>query len=245
VLRRTSLAGFTVSSKSAHHDLVTSADLESEKLIVETIRASFPDHDIEAEELKYPKTGSRWVWHVDPIDGTVNYAKGVPFYCVSVGVTRDGEPIVGVVHDPSRGETFWATSRGGAFLDGRSIRVTRSMEMRDALLATGFHYDRGRPMLDTLRTIERFLLGGIVEVRRIGSAALELAYVAAGRLDGFWEHRLKSWDLAAGILLVREAGGRATDRDGHDLSVTESFTVASNGLLHDRMIEVIRSVGEG
>jgi myo-inositol-1(or 4)-monophosphatase len=243
LLRRTTSEGFTVSSKSVYHDLVTTADVESERLIVERIRRSFPDHDIEAEEGKYPRSGARYCWVIDPIDGTVNFAKGVPFYCVSIGVTLDGRPLVGVVHDPSRRETFWATAGGGAFLDGKRIQVTGSTALRDALLATGFHYDRGQPMLDTLETIKRFFLGGVVEIRRIGSAALELAYVAAGRLDGFWEHRLMSWDIAAGMLLVREAGGRATDRDGVDLSVRKSFTVASNGLLHDPMLTVIRSVG--
>jgi myo-inositol-1(or 4)-monophosphatase len=245
VLRRTTAEGFTVSSKAVEHDLVTTADLESEGLIVEMIRQRFPSHDVEAEEGKYPLTGARLRWVIDPIDGTVNFAKGVPFFCVSIGVTLDGEPLAAVVHDPSRDETFWATAGGGAYLDGRRIEVTETELLRDALLATGFHYDRGQRMLDTLETIKRFFLGGVVEVRRIGSAALELAYVAAGRLDGFWEHRLMSWDIAAGMLLVREAGGRATNRDGQDLEVRSSFTVASNGLIHDAMLEVIRSVGEG
>lgn len=137
-----------------------------------------------------------------------------------------------------------ATAEGGAFLDGREIAVSRSAGLREALLATGFHYDRGQRMLDTLEMIRRFFVGGVVEVRRIGSAALELAYVAAGRLDGFWEHHLMPWDIAAGVLLVREAGGRATDREGMDLEVRESYTVASSGLLHAPMLEVIRSVGD-
>jgi myo-inositol-1(or 4)-monophosphatase len=243
VLRRTTAEGFSVSSKEVYHDLVTSADLESERVVVGMIRDVFPDHDIEAEEGKYPRSGSRYRWVIDPIDGTVNFAKGVPFYCISIGVVCDERPLVGVIHDPSRQETFWATAGGGAFLEGRRLSVSPSTHLRDALLATGFHYDRGQPMRDTLETIKRFFEGGVVEVRRIGSAALELAYVAAGRLDGFWEHRLMSWDIAAGMLLVREAGGRATDREGVDLEVRKSFTVASNGVLHDDMLGVIRSVG--
>jgi myo-inositol-1(or 4)-monophosphatase len=233
--------GFRVSSKGAYHDLVTNVDLESERLIVDRIRSHFPDHDVAGEEGKYPQTGSRWQWCIDPIDGTVNYTKGLPFFSVSIAVQCDGRLVAGVVHDPTRAETFWASTGAGAYLDGRRIHVSQAQDLRDAMLATGFHYDRGGPMLRTLDTMRRFLQGGVVEIRRIGSAALELAYVACGRLDGFWEHRLMPWDLAAGVLLVREAGGRATDLDGVDLEVRQSFTVATNGRLHEAVLGVIRA----
>ena len=242
ILSKAARAGFSVSAKSAHHDLVTSADIEAEQEIARMIRDAFPEHDIVGEEGKYPVRGSRFVWHIDPVDGTVNFAKGLPFFSVSVGVCRDGVPEVGVVHDPSRSETFWAARGGGAYLDGERLCVAPSAGLREALLATGFHYDRGERMLQTLELIRRFLEAGAVEIRRIGSAALELAYVAAGRLDGFWEHRLQSWDVAAGILLVREAGGRVTDEQGREREVKPGYTVASNGLLHPRILEVLRSV---
>lgn len=241
LLRARTREGFRVSSKSARHDLVTTVDLESEKLIVDRIRAAFPGHDIEAEEGRYPRSGSRVCWHVDPIDGTVNFSKGVPFFCISIAAVADGGLAAAVVHDPSRGETFWATAGGGAFLDGARLHVSSIGEIRDALLSTGFGYDRGERMMENREAILRFLRDGVVEVRRLGSTALEMAYVAAGRLEGFWEDQQQSWDTAAGILLVREAGGRVTDRDGVNLMAEASFTVASNGLLHERILETIRA----
>jgi len=241
LLRRLTREGFRVSSKSAKHDLVTTADLESEKLIVDGIRAAHPGHDIEAEEGKYPKTGSPVCWHVDPVDGTANFAKGVPFFCVSVAAVLDGEPVAAVVHDPSRGETFWATAGGGAFLDGERIHVSAARRIDEAMLSTGFHYDRGERMAENVDSILRFYRDGAMEIRRLGSTALEMAYVAAGRLDGYWEDQQRSWDIAAGILLVREAGGRATDRDGADLTARTSYTVASNGHLHGTILATIRA----
>ena len=239
VLRRSYARGFSVATKSAHHDLVTSADLEAEKTIVKQISSKFPEHNILAEENNYPQTRSPFRWIVDPLDGTTNFSKGIPVFSVSIALQKGSELIAGVVYDPLRDELFAAQRGQGSFLNGRPLSVSTSDDLKEAVLFTGFHYDRGQHMEETLAIIRRFFLAGIIGIRRTGSAALDLAYVAAGRCDGFWEHMLQPWDVAAGMLLVREAGGRATDRNGLDIDPRASYTVASNGLIHRHMLAVI------
>lgn len=228
-----------VSYKSGYFDLVTRADLEAEDRIVRTIKKKFPSHNILAEENKYEETGSDFMWIVDPLDGTNNYAHTLPIFCVSIGVAYAGEMVCGVVYDPTRKELFYAEKNKGAFLNGHRIRVSAATRLNEAILCTGFYYNRGKPMMDTLETIKRFFLEGIVGIRRLGSAALDLCNLACGRIDGFWEYLLSPWDYSAGMLILGEGGGKLTDYDGRTPGIGPSSIVASNGLLHGLMRSII------
>ena len=221
-------------------DLVTEADLAAERLIVERIRGYFPRHAILAEESgasHHDTAQSEWKWVIDPLDGTTNYAHGYPCFCVSIGLERAGEVVIGVVYDPVRDELFAAERGAGATLNGRRIAVSTIDEINRALFCTGFPYDvRGRA--DFARHFHNFIMHS-QGVRRDGSAALDLAYVAAGRFDGFWEEGLRPWDVAAGKLLIEEAGGRITHYDGAPFSIYKPPVVASNGLVHEAMMRVL------
>jgi myo-inositol-1(or 4)-monophosphatase len=220
---------------------VTDTDTAVEALILTRLRAAFPDHRFLAEE----GGGDEWrasgppIWLIDPLDGTNNFAHGFPPVGVSLALLTDGQPVVGVVHDPLREETFAATAGGGAALDGQSIHVSDTGQVADAFLATGFPYDRRIAPDNNVERLDHFLRRSL-GVRRAGAAVIDLAYVACGRLDGFWEIRLKPWDVAAGVLLVREAGGRATDFEGGPRCLSGEFIVASNGRIHDQMLRIIR-----
>ncbi|MCS7050275.1 MAG: inositol monophosphatase [Thermomicrobium sp.] len=224
-------------------DLVTDVDVASERLIVETIRAAFPDHALLTEEgsgdgaLDAPA-----LWVIDPLDGTTNFAHGYPMFCVSIAFVRDGRPHVGVVYQPLLDELFVAERGVGAFLNGDRLAVSPHAELRNALLATGFPYDRDRRR-QALDAFGRFTLSARA-IRRDGSAALNLAYVAAGRFDGFWEQELSPWDTAAGVLLVEEAGGRVTDYSGRPYRLGQGTCVASNGKIHEAMLVLIAGSGE-
>lgn len=228
---------------------VTETDTAAEELIVTRLRAAFPDHRILAEERGFvsaqPSGGGEWntpgppVWLVDPLDGTNNFAHGFPHVSISLALLVNGQIVVGAVHDPLRDETFAATAGGGTTLNGQSIHVSRVERLTDAFLATGFPYDRRTAPDNNTERLDHFLRRS-QGVRRAGSAVLDLAYVACGRFDGFWEMRLKPWDVGAGVLLVREAGGRVTDFDGGPDCVSGEFIVASNGHIHDQMLYVIR-----
>lgn len=228
-----------VRTKSADVDLVTEVDQACEALIVAGIRRERPEDAVLAEEgggVERPGAAVRWL--VDPLDGTTNYAHGYPRFCVSIGVEEEDELRVGVVYDPLLDELFDATQGGGARLNGRPIRVSRNAELGRALLATGFAYDRRRSAEDNLPHVAAFLKRAR-GLRRDGSAALDLCYVAAGRLDGYWESQLQPWDVAAGGLLVREAGGRVSDRRGGETWRGGDHVVASNGALHATMLAVL------
>jgi myo-inositol-1(or 4)-monophosphatase len=220
-------------------DLVTEADKMAEKMIIEAISRRFPDHGILSEESaeRNEKASLRWI--VDPLDGTTNYAHGFPFFCVSIALEQNGRMILGVVYDPIRDELFVARHQRGASLNGRRIRVSKTGDLSKSLLATGFPYDIRESKENNLNYFNAMALQAQA-VRRPGAAALDLAYLAAGRLDGFWELKLKPWDTAAGCLLVEEAGGVVTDLKGRPWTVDSPGVIGSNGLIHDQMIKVIQ-----
>ncbi len=220
-------------------DLVTNADLAAEALAIRLLRAAFPDHTIIAEESAQPTPPSRDCWYVDPLDGTTNFAHRYPHVAVSIALARDGEVILGVVHDPLRDEQFAAARGAGASFNGRPIRVSDTPTLDRALLATGFPYDRRQRASFYVRYLERFLQSGQC-VRRGGCAALDLCYVGCGRLDGFWEWNLKPWDTAAGALIVAEAGGDVSDFEGRRFSPHGTQVLASNGHIHGEMLHELR-----
>jgi myo-inositol-1(or 4)-monophosphatase len=220
-------------------NIVTDVDLASERLIREAISTYYPRHEILAEEGGLSESGSEYRWIVDPLDGTTNYAHGYPIFCVSIALECKGEIVLGVVYDPMRDELFAAEQGGGAALNNRPIRVSKTADLMQGLLSTGFPYDIKTSKLTNLDHWANFAMNAQA-LRRDGAAALDLCYVACGRFDGFWELNLSPWDTAAGALIVTEAGGRVTDFTGGPFSNYEPQVVASNGLIHDHMIEVLK-----
>jgi len=234
-----SKTGFRIEHKNPIN-LVTDADRAAERCIIDTISGQFPTHRILAEEQGLTvQASSRYQWIVDPLDGTTNYAHGFPLYAVSIGVERDGECVIGVVFDPTRNELFTAQAGAGACLNGDSIDVSKVDSLDRALLVTGFAYDIRETANNNLDHFARFALKA-QGVRRTGSAALDLCSVAAGRLDGFWEVRLSPWDMAAGAVILREAGGSITDFWGRTHSIYGKELVASNSLIHQAMLNVLQ-----
>ncbi len=216
-------------------DLVTEADRASEQLILERIRAAYPDHAILSEESGANRQTSRYQWITDPLDGTTNFAHGFPAFSVTLALLVDGQIELGVTYDPLRDELFTARRGRGAQLNDRAICVSKTAVLDRALLCTGFPYDRRTNPLNNTQQFTDFLLQSQA-VLRVGSAALDLAYVACGRLDGFWEFRLSPWDYAAGVLLVNEAGGQTAEPDGTPLRQWSGRIVASNGRFQAEMI---------
>lgn len=221
-------------------DLVTEVDRESEAAILAVIRERFADHDIVTEETALERTGSRFVWFVDPLDGTTNFAHGYPFFCASVALAVGEELAAAAVYDPIKRELFTAERGAGAHLNGRRLRTSSSSRLLQSLLVTGFPYDLRDDLQKSLRLFNRFMAEARA-IRRDGAAALDLSYLAAGRIDAFWEERLKPWDVMAGALLVEEAGGRVTRFDGAPLRLSADETLASNGPLHAAMLSVFQA----
>jgi myo-inositol-1(or 4)-monophosphatase len=219
-------------------DLVTEVDKASEALLVGGLQQSFPDHDFLAEENLYADRKSSHKWIIDPLDGTTNFAHGFPWFAVSIGLEVEGEVVLGVVYHAMMDEMFTAIKGEGARLNGLPIMVSNRSPLRSSLLATGFPYDSATDRENNFAHFANFQMGGR-GIRRAGAAALDLAYVAAGRLDGFWESKLKPWDVSAGQLLVQEAGGKVTGFTGEPYSVYSNRIVASNGLIHDEMLEML------
>ncbi len=225
------------SLKTSRLDLVTEYDRAAEELIIKAIRSEFPQHGLLGEEGSSYRADSEYRWLIDPLDGTTNFAHGYPVFAVSIALARGEELLLGVVYNPVLEELFFAERGRGASLNGSPIRVSEIDSLSRALLATGFPYDPGRIGLN-LRLFERFIYRAQA-IRRDGSAALNLCYVACGRFDGFWELDLKPWDIAAGALIVREAGGKVTDFRGRGFSLYGNEVLASNGRLHPEMVAVL------
>jgi myo-inositol-1(or 4)-monophosphatase len=220
-------------------DIVTNFDRQAQDLIVGRISAAFPGHAFLAEEGLRPEAPAEFLWVIDPLDGTTNFAHRLPLFAVSIGLVAGGRPVVGVVLDPVREEMYAASAGAGAFLNDRPIRVSGESHLVRCLLATGFPYDmRESPV----NNVDHFynLSVRAQAVRRLGSAALDMCYLACGRFDGFWELKLKPWDVAAGTIIVEEAGGRVTNFDGGEFGIYDGETLATNGLIHESMIEALR-----
>ena len=225
-------------------DLVTQADHDSENYLIDTIRTAFPDHAINAEEAGELAGHPEHQWYLDPLDGTLNFAHGVPIYCVSIGYATQGEMALGVVYDPVQEEYFCAERGGGATLNGKPIQVAKETALIECMLATGFPHEQAAWGTPADNTANFFRLNQLSQsVRRLGSAALDVAYVAAGRLDGFWQVDINQWDVAAGGLIVREAGGVVTDAFGSPdfLAKPVSFLCA-NAAIHGQMLQVLDEV---
>jgi myo-inositol-1(or 4)-monophosphatase len=232
------LSRITINRKSNSIDLVTEADRESEAAIIEVIHRAFPTHAVLAEESGASAHQSDHRWIVDPLDGTTNFAHGYPQFCVSIAYERRGRVLLGVVYDALKKECFIAQRGQGARLNGKPIRVSTTSNLGASLLCTGFPYDRRERRRFYLCFWEE-LMTRAQGVRRTGSAALDLAYVAAGRTDGFWEFGLRPWDVAAGALIIEEARGRTTNIDGSELDLAGANILATNGRLHDEMRDVL------
>ncbi|MGR3220993.1 MAG: inositol monophosphatase family protein [Candidatus Anammoxibacter sp.] len=217
---------------------VTEADTRSEEYIIDAISREYPDHLILAEESGGRGTKCPYKWIIDPLDGTTNFVNGLPWFCVSIACEFEGHVIIGAVYNPVLNELFFAERNKGAYLNDNEIRISTTAKLSESLLSTGFYYDKGEKLKIA---IDKF---GIMKecafsVRRMGSAAIDLAYTAAGRFDGYWEKSLSPWDVAAGVLIVKEAGGSISSFDGKDCTIYDKELVASNGLIHKEMVNIL------
>ncbi len=229
---------FKISNKEGINNLVTEADHAAEKAIIETIKKDFPGHFILSEETGEIFMDSEYKWIIDPIDGTVNFANGIPLCCVSIGVEKAGQMVLGAVYNPLMNEMFFAQTGFGASLNDKKIKVSSKDVVINSCLVTGFPYTYLDMPNGPLQIFERLIRKG-VPVRRLGSAAIDLCWVAAGRFDGFYEHSLNAWDSAAGFLIVEEAGGKVTDFSGKTYSPYQPQIVATNGKIHAELLKVI------
>src|SRR3984885_8488458 len=240
VMQRYFQGEFVISNKEGINNLVTEADHASEKAIFEIIKQDFPDHYILSEEAGEIVMDSNYKWIIDPIDGTVNFAHGLPLCCVSIGLEQDGEMILGAVYNPFIREFFFAQKGYGATLNDKIIRVSNESSVQKSCLVTGFPYSYLDQPNGPLEVFARLIRSG-VPVRRLGSAAMDLCWVAAGRFDGFYEHKLQAWDSAAGFLIVEEAGGRVSDFSGKPYSPYQPHIIASNGKIHSELLKWINA----
>lgn len=220
---------------------VTEVDKLCDQFIAQRITEKFPNHDILTEENSYKIGGYSYKWIIDPLDGTTNYLHGFPYFCVSIALEVDGEVKLGVIYNPVLDELFYAKKGEGAYLNGKRLKVSSTPKLENGFLATGFPYDLREHADFYLRYFREFITKSFA-IRRGGSAALDLSYLAAGRFDGFWELKLQPWDVAAGSLLILEAGGKVSDFRGNPFSIYFKEILASNGLIHDEMLRVIEKI---
>ncbi|MFA5789254.1 MAG: inositol monophosphatase family protein [Candidatus Gracilibacteria bacterium] len=234
---------FSVSTKGSPNDLVTDVDKICDEFLIKTIHSHFPDHSILTEESGVIEGSGEYKWIIDPIDGTTNFAHGLPFFAISIAIIHKGKPIIGVVEAPGLGETFWAQEGKGAYSGMEPIHVSKTGNLGQSLFGTGFPCERTSPRYK--KNVELFdqFYGTSHGVRRIGSAALDLCFVARGSFDGFWEYDLQTWDVAAGKIILEEAGGTVTNMDGSTFNPKLKNIVGSNGLIHSEMLRVIREHG--
>ena len=229
---------FKITNKEGINNLVTEADHAAEKAIIEVILDNHPDHFILSEETGEISSDSEYKWIIDPIDGTVNFANGIPLCCVSIGVEKAGQMILGAVYNPFMNELFFAQKGMGATLNGNKITVSDKDKVIKSCLVTGFPYTYLDSPNGPILVFEKLIKQGI-PVRRLGSAAIDLCWVAAGRFDGFYEHKLQAWDSAAGFLMVEEAGGKITDFEGNYYSPYQPHIIATNGKIHDELADYV------
>jgi myo-inositol-1(or 4)-monophosphatase len=229
---------FKIMNKVGVNNPVTEADHAAEKAILGVIKTHFPEHYVLSEEAGEIVQDSNYKWIIDPIDGTINFAHGIPINCVSIGIEKDGEMILGAVFNPHLNEFFLAEKGAGATLNDQPIRVSQESSALHACLVTGFPYTYINMPNGPLEVFDRFIRKG-VPVRRLGSAAIDLCWVACGRFDGFYEHKLEAWDSAAGFLMVEEAGGKVTHYDGNKYSPYQHSILATNGKIHEEMLDII------
>lgn len=224
-------------------DLVTKFDRDAQKKIVSALSREFPDHGILSEEdiNRNPASSARWI--IDPLDGTTNFAHGLPIWGISIGLELNDKVVLGIVYDPNRGETFSALRNAGAYLNGKKIEVSNTRKLDRSLLVTGFPYDIRRSERNNLRQFGEFAVRARA-VRRLGSAALDLCYTACGRFDGYWEMKLSPWDQAAGSLILKEAGGKITDFRGRPFNIYGDEVLGTNGSIHRQMMDVLRKLAE-
>lgn len=229
---------FKISNKEGINNLVTEVDHKSEIAIINCIKNNYPTHYILSEEAGEIVQDSEYKWIIDPIDGTVNYANGIPICCVSIGIEKNGKMIMGAVYNPFMNEFYFAEKNNGAFLNNSKIKVSDESDLTSSCLVTGFPYTYLDCANGPLQVFEKFIRKGI-PVRRLGSAAIDLCWVAAGRFDGFYEHKLNAWDSAAGFIIVEEAGGKVTDLNGKYFNPYQPGIIATNNLIHDKMVDII------
>ena len=237
-LKRFFNGSFVISNKEGINNLVTEADHAAEKAIMQVIQTEYPDHFILSEETGEIIQDSTYKWIIDPIDGTVNFANGIPICCVSIGLEKEGEMIMGAVYNPIMNEFYFAEKDMGATLNNQKIEVSKKTAVIKSCLVTGFPYTYLDAPNGPIQVFEKLIRRG-VPVRRLGSAAIDLCWVAAGRFDGFYEHNLQAWDSAAGFLMVEEAGGRVTDFNGKVYSPYQPHLVATNGKIHDELLDIV------
>ena len=231
----------TIISYKSRTNLLTDIDEKSEKFLFENINKKFPDHTIIAEEGSRKDTSGDFIWYIDPIDGTNNFAHGIPFFCISIGVfSRESNSVVsGVVYNPFLDELFSAVKDSGSTLNNQAIEVSQTDDIGISIIATGFPYEKENPEKNNLKEFNK-ILTRVQGIRRFGSAAIDLSYLACGRIDGYWEHELKSWDMAAGSIIVKEAGGKITDYSGEKFDPEKPEIIASNGKIHEQILELIK-----
>lgn len=232
---------FSIGRKQHYSDLVTEIDKKSEKKIIEIIHKYFPEHNILSEECGDLKMKSDYVWVIDPIDGTVNYAHSLPIFCVSIALEIKKKVILGLVYNPMNKEYFYGEDNYGAYLNNKKIKVSGIKNLKDALLVTGFPYGAQNNTDHCIEHFVNFIKAGL-PIRRLGSAALDLCYVACGRIDGFWEVSLNPWDVAAGHLILNEAGGKITNFQRKKYSIYSKQVLATNGKIHTEMIDILNKV---